>query len=212
MKYIPLLLVLGVLSCGVGCTDRVQMSKFEYDVSIDRTVTVASAFYETPHQLRKMFTKDEVISEKSPSEGHLSGRLFLLFGDASGSFKGSSEKKYVVTYVRFAWEIMDNTYTISTLPIDKIRIKLVENYEKPTVSFFLDRFLINKDIKTLNEKFRVRSLIEENVENGPLRIIRNYFNTHEAFDKYLGYVVFTVKSEDWPTNVNLPINSDFSMK
>jgi hypothetical protein len=54
------------------------------------------------------------------------------------------------------------------------------------VSFFLDEFKINKELNKWNERDNLR------------RILKNYYNPHEALKQYLEYAVFTVRDVDWP--------------
>lgn len=164
-------------------------------------------FYEDPHEIRKMFVKDEEMTIKEPGRGHFSGGFFLFMGGVSGDYKEGTEIKQVVNNVRFAWEIKDKTYSITTLPLEKIRIKLVEKGE-PTVSFFLNAFTINECFRVGNYVFPIYKDQEES--SGVGRILRNYYNPSETFTRYLEYAVFTVKSEDWPVNINLPVNQDYS--
>ena len=69
----------------------------------------SSSFYKAPHELRKIFVRDEEISVKKPGSGHLSGGFFLFLGGISGSYEEGTETKHSITRVRFAWEIKDNT-------------------------------------------------------------------------------------------------------
>lgn len=166
-------------------------------------------FYETPHQLRKMFSKEEEVTVRKPGEGSFSGGFFMFIGGVSGDYQEGTETKYNSTHIRFAWEIKDSTYIITTLPIEKVRIRLTTQAETPTVSFVLDEFVVNALFDELT-KDRRYSWAEEHVANDLGRILKNYFDPNEAFSKFLAYAVFNVKSEDWPTNINLPINQDYN--
>lgn len=161
-------------------------------------------FYETPHQLRKMFVADQEVTVREPSRGSMSGGFFLFIGGVSGEYKEGTTAKYQVTHVRFAWEIKDNTYVITTLPLEKIRIKLVEKAETPTVSFFLDEFKVNEKFENLQYPRNTYERVKQRVEDNLSRILRNYYNPHEALAQYLDYAVFTVGDGDWPKNINLP--------
>src|SRR3989344_3634937 len=154
MKKTVVLTILALVGL-VGC------SRYDKNPLVE-----VKGFYETPHQLRKMFVEEKEVIVRKPSRDNLSGGFFLFIGGVSGEYKEGTTTKYQVTHVRFAWEIKDNTYVITTLPLEKIRIKLVE-----------------KDLG---------------------RILRNYYNPHEALTEYLDYAVFTVGDGDWPKNINLP--------
>lgn len=156
---------------------------------------------EGSHKLRKMFHSDEEMTIKEPGKGNLSGGFFFFMGGISGNYKEGTEVKSVVNNVRFAWEIENSTYVITTLPLEKIRIKIVEKGE-PTASFSLNKFAINNGV--LEGGFFSPRKYDE-----VARILRNYYNPSETFARYLEYVVFTVKSEDWPVNINLPVNQSY---
>ena len=69
------------------------------------------------HQLRKMIGV-------APSESN--GSFFLFVG----SFSQSEALK-----VSFAWKMRDGTFAISTLPIEKIRVKINNAVTIPTIKF-----------------------------------------------------------------------------
>lgn len=166
-------------------------------------------FYESPHKLRKMFSQGEEITVKKPGEGHISGGFFFFMGGMSGEYKDGTEVKHIADCVRFAWEIKDNTYLITTLPLEKIRIRVVENLESPSVSFFLDKSKVTEVFYQENWRYSTYELNQKNVEKELGAILKNYYNPEEAISTYLEYVVFTVQSENWPANINLPVNTRY---
>ncbi len=193
LSILAVLIIMGLIM--VGCRP--------YD---QNPLNEAKEFYETPHQLRKMFVKDVIIKE--PGKGHLSGGFFLLVGGFSGNYEEGTET--MATHVRFAWEIKNNTYIITTLPLEKIRIKLAEKIDAPTVSFFLDELAINQRFKELVTGLTTYNEGKLKVDGYLGRILKDYYNPHKVLSKYLTYVVFTARSEDWPTNINLPVNQGYS--
>jgi hypothetical protein len=169
-------------------------------------------FYGTPHQLRKMFVKDETVTEKEPGRGSVSGGFFLFLGGVGGEYQEGTERTYVTTHVRLAWEIENSLYVISTLPLDKIRIKLTEEVNPPTIAFFLDE-------NWINQIYAVQGAIVENKRNQKTRavgvletdgILKDYYTPNEALSRYLAYAIITVRSADWPSNINLPVNQGYS--
>lgn len=168
---------------------------------LDYIQETSKGFYEAPHELRKMFVRENEVTVKQPAEAELSGRFFLGIGSVHGTYRGATETKSLITHVRFAWKIQDNTYTTTTLPLDKIRIKLVEEIGTPTVSFFLNS---SKIAESSNYP------PSDGLTSSETRtILENYYDTSEALTKYLDYVVFTVRSEDWPADINLPLNQGY---
>ncbi len=69
------------------------------------------------HQLRKM------VNIKSTDA---SGSFFLFVG---------SFAQHETLKVSFAWKLNDGTYAISTLPMDKIRVRIDNNITVPTIKF-----------------------------------------------------------------------------
>ncbi len=86
-----------------------------------REESPAGKILQGEHQLRKMM---ELIG----SESRASGGFFLFVGSYS------SETKQSVS-VKFAWRMNDGTYAISSLPIEKIRVRLVKDIRTPTIKF-----------------------------------------------------------------------------
>ena len=127
------------------------------------------------HKIRKMFTKDMNISETNSS---FNAGYFIFFGTASGKSNQS------VTAILFAWEDKDGVYIVTQLPLDKVRVKIIDDWpEAPTVRFFLD---------DKYSYYVTRARFDEN-QGG-------------IWDNYLTYAVVTVANNDWPENINLPFN------
>jgi len=117
------------------------------------------------HKLRKM-------AERTDINSRISGSFFLFVGDITGEVKTSVS-------VKFAWEMNDGTYAISSLPLEKIRVKLDEKATTPTIKFRWVRW------------DRPRSAAQ----------------VQTLMDYYVSYAVVTVRESDWPIQVNLPLNS-----
>lgn len=79
--------------------------------------------------------------------------------------------------VTFAWRLNDGTYAISSLPIEKIRIAFNEKAETPTIKFGWGSFCWGQTIQELMDS------------EGML------------------YAVVTIRENDWPTQINLPLNN-----
>ena len=118
------------------------------------------------HELHKM-------SEYTGINSEISGGFFLFFGGISGQTKSE-------TLVRFAWKMNDGTYAISTLPIEKIRVKFDNNVTTPTVDF---------------DSGKIRYEWENNSD---LEYVINH---------YVNYAILTVRESDWPSQINLPFNN-----
>ena len=73
------------------------------------------------HKLRKMI-------ERTGTNSNISGGFFLFAGALNG---GTTTN----VLVKFAWEMNDGTYAISSLPLEKIRVKLDEKVATPTIKF-----------------------------------------------------------------------------
>ena len=168
------------------------------------------AFYEAPHGLRKMFNEEEKVITKTPAEGSMSGGFFLFMGGVSGSYKEGTTVEHSVSYVRFAWDVGNNTYAIANVPLDKVRIRITDKIQVPTVAFFLDENDLTKKFDEftghgIDYDVQVRS-VERDSE---LRLLRNNYDAPEflnGYMNYLKYVVISCNGSDWPQNITLPLN------
>lgn len=115
------------------------------------------------HKLRKMV-------ERSENNSKISGNFFLIFG----GLDGSTTTKVLI---KFAWEMNDGTYALSSLPLEKIRVKLDEKATEPTIKFRWQRW----------NEYRTAQI-------------------QELMDYYVLYAVLTVREGDWPIKVGLPLN------
>lgn len=118
--------------------------------------------FQGEHRLRKM-------AEWTDSSGQISGSFFLIFGQIKGSLENSME-------MRFAWEMNDGSYAISSIPIEKVRVRMDENAETPTIKFHWTRGTILDD------------------------------DLQGFIDRSVTYVLITVKESDWPVDIILPMN------
>lgn len=172
------------------CSFPIDTRANGYEQSLfDISFNEVRKFYKTPHKIRKMFVQDS-----QTTSGSRLGGLFFSF----------ISENQTVTNVRFCWEISNKTYIVTTIPIEKVRIRLVEGGEAPNVSFFLDEFIIKETFE-----WELRGGME-NVEKNLTRILKNYMTPQETFSRFLAYATITVRGEDWPTNINLPVNKSFS--
>lgn len=73
------------------------------------------------HQIRAITTDKDL-------QGNISGAYFLFVGQMSGDVS-------TITKLRFAWLGNDGNYIISDIPVNKIRIKIDNSKEIPTVKF-----------------------------------------------------------------------------
>lgn len=109
------------------------------------------------------------MTERNERHSEISGGYFLI----AGSLSGRSE---TITNVKFAWEMNDGTYAISSLPLEKIRVKFNNDVEIPTIYF--------------------------QVKNKP----DYYDELQRMLDVSITYAVITCKESDWPVQVQLPLN------
>lgn len=111
------------------------------------------------HTLRKFNTS--IQQAKSTSAG-----FFFFFG----SYDSKESNNKIVT---FAWKGNDDIYTISSLPINRIRVKIDDSVDTPYV------------------KFRWTSQVYgcDNIEN--------------LVDRFVYYAVVCCKSSDWTLDINL---------
>ncbi|MBI3632764.1 MAG: hypothetical protein HY226_00575 [Candidatus Vogelbacteria bacterium] len=111
------------------------------------------------------------------------GSFFICYGTYSG---GSTEVKRLVT---FSWySKIEDAYITSTVPLEKVRVRVKEGLKERSAAFEL---YFQNDTSSLNAiNYRLRT-------QGP----QDVFN-----DGYILNVTFTVAPEDWPVNIQMPLN------
>src|SRR3989344_4929536 len=112
------------------------------------------------HNLRKMSERTEVNS-------HISGGFFLVFGVLDGGSKTTIS-------VKFAWQMDDGTYAISSLPLEHIRVRIDDKITTPTIEFKLWR------------------RCEDMCASDPLEELIRYS---------VEYAIVTIIESDWPIQV-----------
>ena len=136
--------------------------------------------------------REKVEPLPSPAESILGGEHELrkmterteINSRASGSFflfvgDFSSTAKTDIK-VKFAWKMNDGKiYAISSLPLEKMRVQFDNQISTPTI------------------KFRWRRYPFVNRTPQP----------QELIDNYVVYALITAREEDWPAQVNLPLNT-----
>ena len=152
MKTIGMALVFLVGLFVIGCSQRPQQP------------SQAEQILKGEHKLRKML-------ERSETDSRISGGFFLIVGGLNGTINTSISMK-------FAWEMNDGTYAISSLPLEKIRVKLDEKVTTPTIKFRWQRW---------HNSFGTAQV-------------------QKLMDSYILYAVLTVRESDWPVQVSLPLN------
>ncbi|MBI2640218.1 MAG: hypothetical protein HYW90_05025 [Candidatus Sungbacteria bacterium] len=151
MKKVGIGLVLLVWFFASGCTERPEPP------------SPAEQILKGEHKLRKM-------SERTNTDSSISGSFFFVVG----GFNGSTTTQVLL---KFAWEMNDGTYAISSLPLEKIRVKINEEAATPTIKFRWRRY-----------EFRSTPQIQD------------------LMDRYVVYALVTARESDWPVQIRLPLN------
>lgn len=103
-------------------------------------------------------------------------------GHMSGNFLGFSGSAGSQTEVTFAWKANDGSYVISTIPIEELRIRFDPRASIPTIEFSRARGMNGIDYSTYGDD------------------IQGYLKN------FLIYGTLTIREEDWPKNIELPLN------
>ncbi len=193
------------------CFITITFSACSYDYNKNPYTPEVKAFYESPHGLRKMFNKREKIVTKTPSEGSMSGGFFLFIGGIGGSYKEGTTIEHNITYVQFAWDIANSTYAITNVPLDKVRVRIVDKIEVPTVAFFLDEIALSNRFASLTSSTYdpYADQMKSVEKNSELHLLRNNYDAPEFLNenmKYLKYIVINCSGSDWSQNITLPLN------
>jgi hypothetical protein len=164
MKYLFVLLSLLLISCDTNEKNDYWLNKYNECVKSP---------LEGKHEIRKLFE----YTEKGTS--HNSGGFFLLFGNFSSST--NSDKQYI----KFAWKQWNNTYIISKIDLNKIRIKF-EKCKQPYVIFILDEYEASWIIKGYNTH---NIFVDEN----------------ERFNIHVKNVIIVCNEDDWKFQIKMPM-------
>lgn len=154
--------VLG-LSAGIGIFAYLVIQRA--DENHKKEILKKRQYLEGEHRLRRMTERTEVSSK-------ISGGFFLFAGVLSGKTTSN-------TTVKFAWEMNDGIYAFSSLPLEKIRVRIDEEVTTPTIRFVYNAYGWHW----------------------------NPANVQRLIDSSVDYAILTVKNEDWPAQVELPLNS-----
>jgi hypothetical protein len=132
-----------------------------------------------PEKVKQEISGEKVLRKMtSVTDQKTSGAsAFFLFAGSS-SFSSTSEVNVI-----FAWKMTSGEYQTTSVPITKIRTVFDSLAVAPTVSFhFLNAFYTMSDACTFNDQTQL------------------FFNEH------LAYIKIRVKPEDWPLDIQLPLN------
>lgn len=131
----------------------------------EKPISDAGKLLSGTHPLRRMVSASETNS-------NLSGGYFLFFGGMSGETQTSQ-------LVKFAWLMNDGvSYSISSLPLEKIRVQFNDTISIPTIKYNYAR------------------------KNLGLEDVQYYM------DHFVHYAVVTVREQDWQVQINLPLSND----
>ena len=117
------------------------------------------------HKLRKFITTTEKTSAAT-------GGFFLFLGAASGN---STQNE--ICY--FSWQMSDDSYVISKLPLVKIRVRLIEGIEIPTIRFQLSKYYRNIWKEDIIDKISEECVL---------------------------YATITCNPKDWQLKIEMPLN------
>ncbi len=122
------------------------------------------------HELRKMV-------ERQGSQTTTSSSFFLVVGSMT-------QTQTAETLIKFSWKMNDGTYAISSLPLEKIRVRIDETATSPTAQFRWRPWRGGCLCRTAIPE--LQTLMDNNVV----------------------YMLLNVRSADWPVQVSLPLNEN----
>lgn len=135
-----------------------------------------------PHELRRMRERT-----KSEYKSSASGSFFLIIGNYSATAKG--DQKFLV---QFAWKAYDGTYIMSSLPLERVRVRVNSRAKIPQITFYtVDYSTFNSSIHTSSPEFDSR--------------LRDTKEMASKFE-YVAYAVVECTDDQWYPNVELPLS------
>lgn len=134
-------------------------------------------FFEGEHKLQKM-------NDRLTTENHIKGEAFFLLGTGVASLEGGQKVSHDVT---FAWQGNDGDFIFSSIPIEKLRVRLDDAMTVPSV-----KFVLLSSCDGVGEECQADSMMRE---HGPQKVINS---------EYVSHVVIRIRSQDWPAQIRIP--------
>ena len=150
-------------SCGEDWESMKKRNRAEAKAFLDQT-------FQGVHQLRR-------TKESTSTSSNMSASLYDGFFFSSASVSGSSK---VTTLLRFAWQMNDGSYAISSINIDDVRVKIDSTAYIPTVQFVWGT--------TQNNEYGLGHNLQNMVDNN------------------VDHILLKVRSEDWQINNTIPLS------
>ncbi len=143
--------------------------------------TKTMRFFEGKHQLQRLV-------QYSSLDSKIDGSGFFFLGVGAGAVSGETKTNYSV---KFAWKSnVDDSYIISSVPLERVRVRFDEKIEIPYVEFQL----WCGDNGT-SEKC-----------GGPDNWLTSYGQQFIIDRGYVLYVTIAVKQSDWPLKIEMPLS------
>lgn len=159
--------VAGWTLLAVGIASAIGFSVYGCQRGMDRDAAAENqrvvSFLQGQHPLRK-------IVEWTDRSAHVNGGFFLFLGSISADSKETGK-------IRFAWRMSDSIYAMSTMPIDRIRVRIDDRAVVPTIAFTW-------------------------ADYRPYR----YYEPQDMIDNYVVHATVTVRDTDWPVRIKMPMN------
>lgn len=177
------LLIVLTLLVGYGSTGCGRKS------AIPATPHPIVTYFAGDHALRKFVTSQSRPEQVTRQESHW---WFLIVG--AGGKKDIMVGKQHLEDVKivFYWQLHDGTYGISELPLRDIRVEIDSTVTNPMIRFELEQ---TSDYYYRSEYYRDRTLAD---------LTKSHVG--EMVNNHVAYAVLRVRAEDWPINVQLPLN------
>ncbi len=180
MKQLGVVLILLVTLSFFGFKCDMPESQSVVDESVRDGVVCT--FFKGNHVIQRL-----VPVEKTESHSSFGG--FFLFGTGGVSGSASTSSSTVIT---FAWQTnTDSSFVFSTIPLSKVRVKIVETIEEPTVAFSVldpSRWPYSPN----------KYILYEGVKGW------NTLQPDEILQYVMSHAVISTPSKYWPKKIELP--------
>ena len=144
------------------------------------TLTKTMMFFQGKHSLQRLV-------QYGSNDSKMSGGGVFFLGVGAGSISGETKTNYSV---KFAWKSnIDETFVISSVPLERVRVKFDESVTVPHVEFKLWCGDYGDSFKCGGSDNRLLSYGQQKVID----------------EGYVLYVTITVKLSDWPLKIEMPL-------
>ena len=159
-------LAFAIRACNNSQNELNAQHSAERQARTEHNQKLINQYFTGEHSLRRLAAKQQF-------SGQFAGEYFMFGG---GHINGQGQ---TYSTVQFAWTYEPGMWTITELPLDRVKVNIKQDVDHPTITFFMHG-------------------ADDSANNGD-------WDVNGLAAQYTAYVVITCRDSDWPTSaVALP--------